>query len=348
MRIVHEPISSDLVDMELIELKFIFDRFHHDNRDFDVIPNYQPRSSLSFNEQTTMFEKSPGSGWLSTYLKIYIRAFQAASDLDDTVEDKLLIGDRPKPSLDPDTKLPLKDRLAMRKQEDLVELTPDELAFFDYATALSDWLVPYHDHIRPPAAAVLAEAAKQTELKTGHPLKGLDIPQKNGSATNGHAKKDEEPPATKEAPEIVTDFFDNMSARFKEALDGGRLPCELLHIVTLTQEALVLLAIETWRFKPASVVKQHKLGAMAQSFKDIRAKATATLTDMSASLIKLAEEGATVDARKAYVEACKSVWGPSELDHDFVSTISKKVTDSRKQILEGVGKGLLRVCKNHA
>lgn len=26
MRIAHEPVSSDLVDMELIELKFIFDR----------------------------------------------------------------------------------------------------------------------------------------------------------------------------------------------------------------------------------------------------------------------------------------------------------------------------------
>ena len=26
MRITHEPISSDVIDMELIELKFIFDR----------------------------------------------------------------------------------------------------------------------------------------------------------------------------------------------------------------------------------------------------------------------------------------------------------------------------------
>ena len=26
MRIAHEPVTSDLVDMELIELKFIFDR----------------------------------------------------------------------------------------------------------------------------------------------------------------------------------------------------------------------------------------------------------------------------------------------------------------------------------
>ena len=55
-------------------------------------------------------------------MKIYIKAFQLASDLDDTVEDKLLIGDRPKPSYDPETKLPLKDRLAARKQEEIDEV----------------------------------------------------------------------------------------------------------------------------------------------------------------------------------------------------------------------------------
>ena len=61
-------------------------------------------------------------GWLATYLKIYIKIFQSASDLDDTVEDKLLIGDRPKPSVDPDTKLPLKERLALQKPEELEEV----------------------------------------------------------------------------------------------------------------------------------------------------------------------------------------------------------------------------------
>lgn len=80
--------------------------------------------------------------------------------------------------------------------------------FLDYTTALAEWLAPYHDYIRPPPSAVLAEAAKQTELKTGHPLKGLEIPAKNGTATNGHGRKEEEPPIVKEPPEIITKFFD--------------------------------------------------------------------------------------------------------------------------------------------
>ena len=36
------------------------------------------------------------------------------------------------------------------------------------------------------------------------------------------------------------------------------------------------------------------------------------------------------------------------LDHDFVANIAKKVTESRKQVLDGVGKGVVKVCKNHA
>ena len=69
---------------------------------------------------------------------------------------------------------------------------------------------PFHDYIRPSPAAVLAEAAKQTELKTGHPLKGVDIPPQDGRLTNGHAKKDDKAPSVKEAPEIVSRFFDSM------------------------------------------------------------------------------------------------------------------------------------------
>ncbi len=76
LRISHEQISSELVDMELIELKFIFDRraslfaiyillqlnsisVHHDNRDLEILPNYQPRGQPSFSSQTTLFGKEP-------------------------------------------------------------------------------------------------------------------------------------------------------------------------------------------------------------------------------------------------------------------------------------------------
>lgn len=76
LRISHEPITAELVDMELIELKFIFDRRrsfleqrrrlslilmpeHHDNRDLGILPNYQPRGQPSFLSQTTLFGREP-------------------------------------------------------------------------------------------------------------------------------------------------------------------------------------------------------------------------------------------------------------------------------------------------
>lgn len=55
-------------------------------------------------------------GWLHTFLKIYIRAFQQASDLDDTVEEKLLVGDRPKQTNDPGR--PLDERLIQRNENE--------------------------------------------------------------------------------------------------------------------------------------------------------------------------------------------------------------------------------------
>ena len=74
-----------------------------------------------------------------------------------------------------------------------------------FADALANWLEPHHDHVRPPPAFVLAEAAKQTELKTGRPLKGLEIPP----PTNGNPwKKDEEAPPVEEPPALLTSFFD--------------------------------------------------------------------------------------------------------------------------------------------
>lgn len=50
-----------------------------------------------------------------------------------------------------------------------------------------------------------------------------------------------------------------MKTRFEAAKNAGHLN-EALHIATIVQEAFLLFVTETIRFKPASVVKIHKLG----------------------------------------------------------------------------------------
>ena len=124
----------------------------------------------------------------------------------------------------------------------------------EFGHALSAWLRPYHNYARPPASVVLADAAKQAALRGGQPLKGVEIPT-NGS-TPEHVKKDDEPPAVKEPPEIIIKFFDSespsnavptsplirhfildMIARFTPLLES-RLRNEALHVATLTQEVI--------------------------------------------------------------------------------------------------------------
>ncbi|KAJ7111542.1 actin cytoskeleton organization protein [Mycena crocata] len=345
MRLTHEAISTDILDMELIELKFIFDRIHHDNRDFEILADYQPRNGQKFNEQTLLFDKSEGLGWLCTFLKVYIRAFQQGSDLDDTVEEKLLIGDRPKQT-SLQNKGALKDRLREHNDDELIELTPDELAFVKYANALADWLEPYHDHARPHPSVVLAEAAKLAEAKTGHPLKGVEMTPKNGNGSaNGSMKKDEETPPITDAPEIVLRYFDGMKTRFEDVRDASS-PALALHVATLMQEAFLIFVVETLRFKTPSVVKVHKLGALVQQFKPIRAHAVAVLREISSSLIKRSEQDGTSEQRKSFVAACSAITALN-IDHDFVLGVAKKTTDSRKKVTEGIAKGIDRLCTSY-
>lgn len=120
------------------------------------------------------------------------------------------------------------------------------------------------------------------------------MPPKNGSPTNGHSKKEEDAPPVKDVPPFALEFFDgtrslvgmsyiyscvlcvDMQVSFKDAVERKSF-CEALYFATLTQEvrglplgsgfqlttcfqALILLTVETLRFKSASVVKMHKLG----------------------------------------------------------------------------------------
>lgn len=120
-------------------------------------------------------------------------------------------------------------------------MTSDEAQLLAWATTLGDWLEPHHNHVRPPPAVVLAEASRQTELKTGFPLRGIDLQAHNGDA-NGHSKKDEEAPPIKEAPGLLSVFFDTMLSRFRHLLESKCSLSELLHVATIAQEVIYCLA----------------------------------------------------------------------------------------------------------
>lgn len=82
------------------------------------------------------------------------------------------------------------------------KLTSHERQLFEFTSAIAEWLEPFHDYIRPSPATVLADAMKQNELKTGKPLRGIELPVEDDS------NDQKEPPQVGPPPEIVTTFFD--------------------------------------------------------------------------------------------------------------------------------------------
>jgi len=216
----------------------------------------------------------------------------------------------------------------------------------NFADSMAEWLEPYHDYTRPPPHVVLAEASKQTELKTGHPLKGVEIQPLDG-ASNGNGRKNEEPPLIQDTPALVVNYFKDMRTRIFDAQDNLTIT-EFLHRATIAQEAFILFIVETLRFKSPSVVKVNKLGPLAANFKTVKTEALALLKDISASLIEKSERCNGVESRKVFASACSQLTDLEEIDQEFVQSVGRKVCESQKKVLEAVGKGMAKICTIYA
>jgi hypothetical protein len=164
MRMSHEVIGTDFIDLELIELKYNYDRrtylslwncfcgltlaarstqitstiatlalYRTTNQTSSLRSTTRLNCSKSHKAYVSLSFIPPATttllicsitqlNWLFVFLKIYIRALQQGSDLSDVVEEKLLIGDRPKPSSNAENKKPLEQRLVERSEEERAEV----------------------------------------------------------------------------------------------------------------------------------------------------------------------------------------------------------------------------------
>jgi N-terminal acetyltransferase B complex non-catalytic subunit len=95
----------------------------------------------------------------------------------------------------------------------------------------------------------------------------------------------------------------------------------------------------------------------------LRASAIDAVREISDQLIKISELEGTSDKRKQFVEHCKALQTQSEVSlyicasktmlyspaikitHEYVLDVGKKLTESQKKVMEGVGRGIERVCK---
>jgi N-terminal acetyltransferase B complex non-catalytic subunit len=62
-------------------------------------------------------------------------------------------------------------------------------------------------------------------------------------------------------------------------------------------------------------------------------------------MIKFSELEGTADKRTQFVENCEVLQTHDEITHEHVLDVGKKMTESQKKVLEGVGRGIERVCK---
>lgn len=72
---------------------------HHDNRDFDILPNYQPRDSETFHQQTVLFGQPEGvrhTRGLIYFLLTQLSLAGVALDIPENVHPSLPARKRPR------------------------------------------------------------------------------------------------------------------------------------------------------------------------------------------------------------------------------------------------------------
>ncbi|KAH8093180.1 hypothetical protein DFH11DRAFT_1684515, partial [Phellopilus nigrolimitatus] len=98
-----------------------------------------------------------------------------------------------------------------------------------------------------------------------------------------------------------------MAARFKEGSGEYRLPWEALHVATLTQEAALMLALGSVRFKEPAVVKANKSGWHTANLCTLLEKENADLKDTEIALAKTGTYVSTSERRCAFVDGCRHI-----------------------------------------
>lgn len=336
MKFTTEKLEPEALLLELQELEFVLEKMHHDNRDFSVVPNYQPRGQ-SLADQTSMGVVR-GFQWLTVFLQLYIRAYARACRVETSVAS------------DMNTFL----------SGWLSEMTEDEKTFLKFSQILHEWIPCPPLQSREAAMAALTGAAVASEATAA--------PAQNGSSdaaakTNGdqerkqsppppHVKQDGSAPVTVEAStETAVKYFEDAVARAKALADQGELLWEVCHVATLAQEAFVLLQIVTLPYTSKSGKSKIKIadsGSVVESLKTVRTQAATHLRAISTLLTDIAEKEGTAERQDEWADGCAVLADvDAALGTEFAGSVAKKTLEARKTICEGLAKGILKVVTGH-
>jgi len=316
--------------MELQELEFVLEKMHHDNRDFGIIPNYQPRGQ-SVADQTSMGVVR-GFQWLTVFLQLYIRAYARACRVETATA-----GD-----------------LSTFLTSWLSEMTDDEKDFLEFSQILHEWIPCPPLQSREAALAALGATIQPAEGQNGDAV--VTVSSANGqektkaeSSPPPHVKKDGSAPVTVEASaESASKYFEDAVARAKSLLSNGKLLWEAFHVSTLAQEAFILLQIVSLPYTTKSSKLKKLDHSIVDSLKTVSSQAACLLKDLATALEDWAKTEGTTQKQDAFVKDCESLDDiNAAVNQQYAESVAKSTLNARIEMADGIGKGIRKVVAGH-
>ncbi|KAG8902854.1 hypothetical protein FRB99_004016 [Tulasnella sp. 403] len=320
MKFTTEKLEPEALILELQELEFVLEKVHHDNRDFSIIPNYQPRGH-QLAEQTTMGVVR-GFQWLTVFLQLYIRAYARACKVETTAGSDL----------------------STFRMSWLSEMTEDEKAFLEFSQILHEWIPCPPLQSRDAALAAVGAVVI-------HPENGDAGQERKTSPPPPHVKQDGSEPLKVEASaDSAIAFFSRAEERVRSLVSEGTLLWEILHVATLAQEAFILLQIVSLPWVPRSGKgkKPSDHPQIVQSLKSVNSQAAKHLQEISTLLTQFAEAEGSEDKHQVWADGCSALGNVNPaLDRDFALNVAKTSLEARCSVSGGIGKGILKILATH-
>lgn len=374
MKNVHEGLTPENVEVELVELRFVWSRTHHDNRDFALLPNFQPQGAASIEDITSIGGRPLSKQWFITMLQLWILILHESSEQLWTEEEQTTV----------------LSKLRTFNEADLQQLTAAEQLFFKFSRACIAWLAPHHAPLKHAVMTNAVSTLSAAKAKYAATTNGAAATSVTGGVSNSKAKSNigkksnglsngtegtaasggeggigvkvgdmkvftgmltlhepmEVPPIpkdlgepVKEPPTEILDMLDEFQKLFDDTLaKPTSLPWEHLHVAQMVHETVFVAHLLTARFAlGGSKKKTHP------SFKLLRFKAMSLLEHAAQEITKLGDAiDFSPETRQKWLQDRRSSGVLDILPDQEVSQVGKTYLESKKKMFEQLGKGMTK------
>ncbi|KAF8308096.1 hypothetical protein DL93DRAFT_2159228 [Clavulina sp. PMI_390] len=336
MRCVVEPPTTETLQLEIGELDYMFlpERMavHHDNRDYSVLPDFQPASSkTSIDELTKLGPRIEGK-WCDIFVQLYIRIMNRAAEAT-WFSPHVFKGFKP---------------------EDLNQFTEAERIFVKYGEILYEWMWPAdkpRPEVDPETAKGDPKYIPNADTAQSPAPNGTPAANGNGSAVkeaNGTANGKEEHTAlielaeTDKTAEGALACVEAIAAMIKTLIESSGPTWEILHATSILQETFVVLGIQSMPLGPQTVKgKQQKADPLWAAIKNLKNKISTIMHDVSTQLVAYGDSCDTPERQATFLKDCDELIAQDPELAKFVETLKHNTV--RKAAISAIGRGIGKI-----